>query len=472
MVASSSTPQGTGERPNIIYVMADDMGWGDPGCYGATKIPTPHMDRLAGEGVRCTDAHSSSAVCTPSRYGALTGRYCWRTSLKRWVLMGLSPPLLSPERVTVASFLREHGYATAAVGKWHLGLGWPTRDGAEPQPDASNVDFEQPLTGGPNTVGFDYFFGISASLDMPPYCFIENDRTVGVPSLEKDPYNAQQRPGPMVPGWKDEEVDTTFADKACWFMDQHVRRHPDVPFFLWLTPSAPHRPCVPPPFTQGRSQAGARGDMVCVVDWVVGRVIETLDRLGVRDNTLLIVTSDNGARLTCHDGNDYGHKSCGDWRGQKADAWDGGHREPFIARWPGRIEPGTVCDDTICLIDLMATCADVIGEDLPDGAAPDSVSALPALLGRSEGRPAREFVIHHSGDGMFAIRQGKWKLIEGLGSGGFSEPRRPEPGPDDPPGQLYDMEADPAESRNLWAERPEIVRQLRDTLERVRQAPH
>ena len=471
MAASSNTLQSTGERPNIIYVMADDMGWGDPGCYGATQIPTPNMDRLAEEGVRCTDAHSSSAVCTPSRYGALTGRYCWRTSLKRWVLMGLSPPLLSPERVTVASFLREHGYATAAVGKWHLGLGWATRDGAEPEPDASNVDFEQPIGGGPNTVGFDYFFGISASLDMPPYCFIENDRTVGVPSPEKDPYHAQQRPGPMVPGWKDEEVDTTFADRACWFMDQHVRRRPQVPFFLWLTPSAPHRPCVPPRFMEGRSRAGARGDMVCVVDWLVGRVMETLDRLGVRDNTLLIVTSDNGARLTCHDGNDYGHKSCGDWRGQKADVWDGGHREPFIARWPGRIEPGTVCDDTICLIDLMATCADVIGEHLPEGAAPDSVSALPALLGQRGGRPAREFVIHHSGDGMFAVRQGRWKLIEGLGSGGFSEPRRPDGGPGDPPGQLYDMEADPAESRNLWAERPEIVRQLRDTLERVRQTP-
>jgi len=462
-----------GGKPNIIFMMADDMGYGDPGCYGAEKIPTPNMDRLAREGVRFTDAHSSSAVCTPSRYSVVTGRYCWRTHLKRGVFGGFSPPLIEPERLTVASMLKKAGYATAAVGKWHLGLGWQCRDGeAEPWGDGFNIDYSRPLTGGPLVLGFEFFFGISGSLDMPPYCFIENDHTFGIPDREKDVYNPQQRKGLMTPGWRDDLVDVTFAQRAVEFIESHVARRPEDPFFLYLTPSAPHRPCVPPEFAKGASQAGPRGDMVCVVDWMLGEVDSALGRLGIADDTLLFLTSDNGARLTCYDGNDYGHRSCGPWRGQKADIWEGGHREPFIARWPGKITPGTTCDQTICLGDLMATCAAILGTDLPEGAAEDSFNFLPALLGQATDKPLRETIVHHSIDGTFAIRKGPWKLIMGLGSHGFSEPRRLEPEPDGPKGQLYNLEEDPTESRNLWADRPQIVEELTASLEDYQRRGH
>ena len=461
--------------PNIIFIMADDMGWGDLGCYGATKIPTPNMDQLARQGMRFTDAHSSSAVCSPSRYSVVTGRYCWRSRLQSSVLYGFGAPLIEPERMTVASLLRKHSYATAAVGKWHLGLEWPTKGGTflsdvadtdDWNLDGFDLDYSKPIERGPTTLGFDYNFSIAGSLDMPPYCFIENDHTVGIPSEEKDPYNPQQRPGFMTQGWRDEDVDTTFAAKADGFMERHVDQRPGEPFFLYLTPSAPHRPCMPPDFAKGRGQAGPRGDMVCVVDWLVGEVMNTLDRLGVGDNTLLIVTSDNGARPADVDGNTYGHKSCGDWRGFKADIWDGGHREPFIARWPARIKPGTACDETICLADLMTTAAAIVGAELPDDAGEDSYNVLPALLGEKLDAPIREAVVHHSCFGMFSIRQGAWKLILGLGSGGFSQPNQVEPEPAGPQGQLYNLDDDPSETHNLWLERPEIVARLTALLEK------
>ncbi len=466
------------DRPNIVWIMADDMGYGDVGCYGATKIPTPNMDRLAAEGMRFTDAHSASAVCTPSRYGVMTGRYCWRSRLQRGVMWGHSRPLIERDRLTVAAMLREQGYATAAVGKWHLGLGWAFKSGARDllpsDLDAHNwieesgeqIDYSQPFTDGPTTRGFDYFFGIAGSLDMRPYCFLENDRTVGVPDRPKDPINPQQRPGLMVEGWRDEDVDLTFAARACdWLRRQHTAS-PGQPFFLYLTPSAPHRPCIPPEGFVGASEAGLRGDMVAVVDHMVGQVLDTLDQLGAADNTLIVVTSDNGARPCDVDGETYGHKSCGDWRGFKADIWDGGHREPFIVRWPGRVPAGSTCDETVCLIDLMATAAAILGTGLPEDAAPDSVNILPYLLGDEVERPLREAIVHHSVDGMFSIRQGPWKLILGLGSGGFSQPRREDPAPGGPEGQLYHMADDPAETTNLWLERPDVVERLTGLLER------
>ncbi|MFP4057689.1 MAG: sulfatase family protein [Candidatus Brocadiia bacterium] len=452
------------DRPNIVFLMADDMGFGDAGCYGATKVPTPHIDRLARRGVRFADAHSASAVCTPSRYAVLTGRYCWRGPLQRGVLGGLAQPVIEPGRPTVASVLRGRGYATAAVGKWHLGLGWRSAEGeVEPWGDGFAVDYRRPLAGGPCELGFDYFFGIAGSLDMPPYCFIENDRTVGIPSVEKDVYHPQQRRGLMTPGWRDEEVDATFARKAVEFIEAHAAE----PFFLYLTPSAPHRPCVPPDFLRGASQAGPRGDMVCMVDWMVGEVDSALQRLGIADHTLFLVTSDNGARLACYDGKDYGHRSCGPWRGGKADIWDGGHREPFVARWPARLQPDTTCEATVCLADLMATAAAIAGAELPPGAGEDSVDILPALLGRP--LAPRGGVVHHSMDGTFAIREGPWKLILGLGSGGFSDPRRIEPQPGGPQGQLYHMAEDPQETTNLWLDRPAVVERLATALDGVRQ---
>ena len=449
--------------PNIIYVMADDMGYGDLGCYGATKIPTPNIDRLAGQGVCMMDAHSASAVCTPSRYSVLTGRYCWRSRLKRWVLWGFEPPLIEPERLTLASMLRQSGYATAAIGKWHVGLQWTTKDGDEPLPDGANVDYAVPVQGGPNDLGFDQSFVITGSLDMAPYCFVENSRAVGLPMTPKKKYEPQQRSGLQATGWKDDTVDVTFAEKAVAFIDQHVSGKPDQPCFLYLTPSAPHRPCVPPEFAAGASQAGMRGDMVTVVDWMVGQVDEALTRNGIAGDTLVMVTSDNGARAVNYDGNDYGHHSCGALRGQKADIWDGGHREPLVIRWPGKVAAGTQCDALVGLVDVMATCAEIVGYDLGEGQAPDSQSMLGVLTGQQS--HGRDSLVHHSGGGMFAVRQGDWKLALGLGSGGFSQPVYEHPEPGGPMGQLYNMGSDTAEQSNKWLGRPDVVERLRQTLE-------
>jgi arylsulfatase A len=454
--------------PNIVFIFADDLGYGDMGCYGATKIQTPNVDKIASQGIKFEDAHSSSAVCTPSRYSVITGRYCWRTELKKWVMWGYNPPLVEKERMTIASLLKKHGYATAAIGKWHLGLGWHyIKDGMSDGGKYADVDFEKPITGGPNELGFDYFFGIAGSLDMNPYCFIENDHTVGIPSVPKNPKYNQQRMGLMVPDWKDEEVDTTFAQKAIDFIEKNQKESPDKPFFLYLPTASPHRPCdCQPDFVKNKSQAGDRGDMVVLFDWVVGQIEKTLQKYDLVDNTLFIITSDNGARLLCANGQDYGHKSCGNLRGQKADIWDGGHREPFIARWPNHIKPGTDSKETICLVDLLSTFAAIVDEKLPNDAGEDSFNILPAMLGKDIKQPIRESIIHHSGGGMFAIRKGNWKMIQGLGSGGFSRPQWMKKFFWRPAGQLYDMESDILESENLYKKRPKIVKELTELLEK------
>jgi arylsulfatase A-like enzyme len=366
--------------------------------------------------------------------------------------------LIEPERVTVASLLKQNGYATAAIGKWHLGLDWTTTDGSEPEPRGAgrNIDYSATLGGGPTTLGFDYSFNISGSLDMAPYCFIENDHVVDAPTVEKEPYNPQQRPGLMPTGWRDEAVDVTFAQKAVAWIDQCAAG--EQPFFLYLTPSAPHRPCVPPDFMRGASEAGLRGDMVCLFDWLVGQIDAALQRHGLVDNTLLLITSDNGAQATDFYGETWGHKANGALRGQKADIWDGGHREPLIARWPQKIAANSVSEQLVCLSDLLATCADIVGIDLPDGAGPDSCSFRPILAGHEQ--PVRDSLVHHSADGMFSIRRGAWKLIEALGSGGFTLPARIAPHPGDPPGQLYNIAEDIAEQHNVWHDHPEIVAEL------------
>jgi arylsulfatase A-like enzyme len=459
-------------KPNIIFIMADDMGYGDLGCYGATKIPTPNIDKLAAEGVRFTDAHSASSLCTPSRYAVLTGRYCWRTHLKRGVHGGFDLPLIDSSRMTVASLLKKYGYSTAAIGKWHLGLKFQAKDGEKFDPkswvDEGKVDYYKFIIGGPVTLGFDYFFGISGSLDMPPYCFIKNDKTLGIPSEEKNPYNVQQKKGFMVPGWKDEDVDVHHLNEAVKFIETHSKENKNKPFFLYLTPSAPHRPCTAPDFIKGRSQAGPRGDLVTVVDWMVGGIMDALNCLGISDNTLLIVTSDNGAQPCDVDGNTYGHKSCGDLRGYKSDIWDGGHREPFIARWPERIKPGTTSGELICLSDLMATCAAIVGDELPYNAGEDSYNILPALLGQIDSSPIREAVVHHSGCGMFSIRQGKWKVILGRGNGSDSGAIGYKFQKDDFSGQLYNIEKDLGETNNLWDKHPEVIKRLESLLDKYK----
>jgi len=469
-------------HPNIIFLMADDMGYGDVGCQSVDeKIPTPNMDRLASRGIRFTDAHSGSAVCTPTRYGVLTGRYAWRTRLKSGVLWGYSRPLIDPDRMTVASLLKQHGYFTGAIGKWHLGLGWQTKPG-QPGPWESgeanesrwtgeHIDFRKPLTGGPVTAGFDYAYVIPASLDMAPYCYIHNDRVETLPTAHTEQNPPAQggfwRAGPIAPDFRFPEVLPTLTDKAVNFIHDHARE----PFFLYFPLTAPHRPIAPADFVKGKSRAGDYGDFVVEVDWTVGRVLQALDENGLADNTLIIVTSDNGspARSIAHPEpygiiGEFGHYPNAHWRGVKADIWDGGHRIPFLARWPGHIPAGAVSDQTICLTDLLRTAAAVVGDSLPAEAGEDSYNILPALLNPARQSPIREATVHHSLDGMFAVRQGPWKLILGRGSGGFTHPRRIQPGPGEPAGQLYNLDQDPAEETNLYQDRPEVVRQLTDLL--------
>ncbi|MDT8300533.1 MAG: sulfatase-like hydrolase/transferase [Sedimentisphaerales bacterium] len=458
------------KKPNIVFIMADDMGYGDLGCYNKnSKIPTPNMDRLAAQGMRFTDAHSPSAVCTPTRYGVLTGRYCWRSRLKRGVLSGYSPALIDTNRMTVASMLKQNGYATACIGKWHLGLG-----------NSKKTDYDKPLVPGPNALGFDYFYGIPASLDMTPYCYIENERPVEKPTLTVEAGKANEdgwwRPGAIAPGFKHVEVLPKLTEKAVKYIDDHANTSPDKPFFMYFPLSAPHCPIAPADFVKGRSKAGGYGDFVVEVDWTVGQVIDALKRNGLTGNTLIIVTSDNGSPGRTKVKRDpysiievYGHYPNGDLRGVKADAWDGGHREPFIARWPGRIPAGTTNDEIICLTDLMATCAAIVGAQLPDNAAEDSFNILPALSGQKLNKPIRDAIVHHTLSGMFAIRQGKWKLILGLGSGGFTKPQKIEPKPAGPKGQLYNLEDDLTESNNLWSKHPEIVDRLTKLLEKYKE---
>lgn len=478
--------------PNVVVVLADDAGWGDFGCYGSLAIPTPHIDSLAEQGVRLTNCHSASAVCTPSRYALLTGRYSWRGPLKNFVLMGHGPAIIEPCRPTLASVLHAAGYATGVFGKWHLGLGWRHRDGTirdgfaaaaslhdDVRTDVGDdIDYSAPFSGGPLELGFDRFFGIAGSMDMPPYCLLEQDHTIGVPDRPKERYLAEQRPGLQVADWAEDQVDVRFVEEATSW----IRNSSDRPFLAYLALSAPHRPCVPPQFVRGRSRAGARGDAVCLVDWAVGEVVRALAETGATGNTLLIVTSDNGALTYFTDDTDGSdHRPNGDWRGQKGDIWDGGHREPFVARWPGRIPPGTVRDDPVCLTDVLPTVAAAAGVSLPDGAAEDGLDALPVLLGTGALDPNRPLV-HHSLAGYFALRQGRWKALFAAGSGGgFSEPtigslftsgtgtaHRTQPwDAAHPAGQLYDMAADPRETTNLWQDRPDVVAAMYATLKGI-----
>ena len=461
--------------PNVVLILADDLGYGDVSCQSvdgdSPKVPTPHFDRVAREGIRFTDAHSGSAVCTPTRYGLLTGRYAWRTHLQRGVLWGYDQPLIADTRVTLPSLLKEHGYATAGVGKWHLGLGWQLEPGAT-SPEA--VDFAAPVTHGPTSVGFDRYFGIPASLDMDPYVFIRNDRVETLPTerIEASPRPAFYRAGPISPGFTMEGVMPRLTSEAVGFIADRKAR-PDEPFFLYFPTTSPHTPHVPNAPFHGRSACGVYGDFVVEWDDAVGQVLQALDDAGLAENTLVIVTSDNGADVRGGQP-EHGHDSSGGWTGQKADIWDGGHRIPFAARWPGVIPDGSVCDQTVCLTDVLATCANLLGTPLRthvDTEGPDSVSLLPAFRAERLDRdapPLRDLTVHHASDGMFAARRGPWKLVLGHGSGGFSRPQRIEPGPGDPPGRLYHMWDDPLERVNLWTERPEIVQELQTLLARTR----
>ena len=447
--------------PNLVYVLADDLGWGDLHCYNAeSAIPTPNADRLASQGVRFTDMHSGSAVCTPTRYGIMTGRYSWRTSLKSGVLWGYSPSLIEPGRLTVPAMLKRQGYYTAGVGKWHLGLG-----------SAEKADYSKPLRPGPVDHGFDYYFGIPASLDMDPYLYFENDRAVELPTAQTPGQNAPRgvfwRPGPIAPKFDIPQVLPTLTSKAESIIRE--RAGESQPLYLYLALTAPHTPWTPLREFQGRSKAGIYGDFVAQVDDTLGRVLKAIDDAGAADNTLVVFTSDNGADWKPGDKALFAHRANASWRGEKADTWDGGHRIPFMARWPGQIRSGTASNQLGCLTDWMATAAAVTGFRLPRDAGEDSFNLLPALRGTTR-KPIREAIVHHSNDGVFSIREGSWKLILGLGSGGFSEPKKIEPAPGGPRGQLYNLADDPAEERNLWLDQKDVVRRLSALLERYQRS--
>ena len=456
-------------KPNIIYILADDMGYGDVSSLNQdSRIHTPHIDRIAREGLACTDAHSASAVCTPSRYSILTGRYNWRSSLKQGVLQGYDGPLIEAGRETVATLLHRHGYHSACVGKWHLGWDWP-RGATDPeQTDPGQIDFTRPITNGPrDRAGFDEFFGIVASLDMPPFVFVENDLPTEVPDRiieEKREGQVIWRRGPIAPGFTHEGVLPALADRACSYVER--RAATESPFFLYLPLNSPHAPCLPTAEFQGRSGLNDYADFCLMTDAVVGRVLDTLAACGIEDNTIVVFTSDNGCTPVADFGalKRLGHEPSYVFRGHKADIYEGGHRIPFVVRWPDGIDAGRVCDETVCQVDLLATCAQIVGETLEDCAGEDSLSNLSLWQGGRLDTTRREATVHHSFDGSFSIRQGRWKLEFCPGSGGWSWPKPGQEPEGSPPIQLYDLDADIGERANVCSEHPDLVAHLTELM--------
>ncbi len=489
-------------KPNIVYFFVDDMGYGDASCLNPDgRIRTPNIDRLAREGMLFSDAHSSSAVCSPSRYSVLTGRYNWRSTLQRGIVGVYGDPLIDADRLTVPAFLKQHGYHTACIGKWHLGMGWDfevTPEDFHPRPQGWQASdplehgleataaqqamwreaFSKPTKGGPTRRGFDSYYGVDVP-NWPPYCFIEDDRTVGIPS-EFLPerlmaQNLASWRGPAMPYWHFEQLLPTWAHKAdACIRDRSVTGEP---FFLYLAMTSPHTPlAVNKPFIGRSGLNNLYADLVIETDDVLGRVLQSLEAHGVADNTLVIFASDNGcahyigAREDGRGGFEsalepQGHFPSGPFRGYKSDAWDGGHRIPCVARWPGVIEPGTESGALVCLTDLMATCAEIVGGALPENAGEDSVSMLP-LFNDPEAR-TRDHVVHHSIAGKFAIRDGRWKLVLCPGSGGWTHADREAAEDGMPLLQLYDMDADPGETNNLHAAEPGRVRDMLALLKRL-----
>lgn len=464
--------------PNIIIILADDLGYGDPKIYNPeSKIPTPNIDKLAREGMRFTDAHTPSSVCTPTRYGLLTGRYAWRSALKKSVLWMWDRPLIAPDRLTLPKMLKKKDYTTACIGKWHLGWRWPSNQGVGYVNDTipigdyglkgrnelwTKIDFSKPLGGGPLEAGFDYYYGDDVP-NFAPYTFFENNRLIKVPDQLK-PEDMYGGPGPMAEGWQLEQVMPKITDRAVKYVEEQAKD--DKPFFLYFALTAPHTPIAPTDDFKGKSEAGLYGDFVHEVDWSVGQIVEALKKTGQLDNTLFIFTSDNGSPQ--RDGTNmggqiasvkkYGHDPSRPWRGMKADIWEGGHRVPFIASWPDRIKANTVSDQVICLTDIISSVASIL--KIPNGSEiiTDGYDISSILLGKDQ--QIRKDIVHHSIDGTFAIRKGEWKLIQGKDSGGFSNNLKIEGIPVETNGQLYRLSEDPSEQHNLYSQYPDKVKEL------------
>ncbi|WP_020603689.1 sulfatase family protein [Spirosoma spitsbergense] len=445
--------------PNIVFILADDMGYGDPGCYNPdSKIPTPAINQLAREGMRFTDAHSAGSWCVPSRYGLVTGQYPMRKLMN--IQLG---GLINADRVTIASLLQKRGYHTGMVGKWHLGF-----DGVD---NWDKVDYSQPLRGGPTDRGFDYFFGMHASLDIPPYFFIENKGAVVAPTESIAGHQsidatttisgAFWRAGKIAPGFVHADVLPTFTQKAISFMDGHQRKTPDKPFFLYLALTAPHTPWVAKPEFVGKSKAGAYGDFTTQVDYTVRQILDRLKKSGIDKNTIVIFSSDNGPVWFKEDVQKYNHQATGRLRGMKMDAYEGAHRMPFIVRWPGQVKAGSVSSQLLCFTDMLATFADVINEPLPKQLTQDSYSMLPVWLGRSKAERTGLVIETRT------VRDGDWKLVFGNGTGSLHQHY----GHVDAPavsGELYDLKADPYEQRNLYNTNQQRVSALNTTMDNYR----
>ncbi len=471
-------------RPNIVVILADDLGYGDVQCYNPTrgKIPTPRIDRLAAEGMRFTDAHSSSAACSPSRYTLLTGRYHWRTRLQQGIVGYLERPLIEPDTLSIAGLLKQQAYHTACIGKWHLGWNWNVPKGERPlfAPQRGKVPevterhlaawralYSRPIADGPTTRGFDEYFGTDVP-NWPPYCFIENDRTIGMPTEFLPPElftnHLASLPGPALADWKLEGVLPALAERACGYIERQAKS--GEPLFLYLPLTSPHTPlAVNEPWRGKSGLTSAVADLIMETDAVVGRVLDTLAASGAAENTLVVFTSDNG--FAAYVGADHleaqGHFPSGPLRGYKRDAWEGGHRLAFLVRWPGVVQPGTTCDQLVHQADLMATFAEVVGTSLPAGAGPDSYSLLPLLKGSN--KPVREHAVSQSAGGQFALRRDDRKLI-------FAPDAAAKDGP---PAQLYNLADDLGETKNRYAEQPEISSEmtalLKELIARGRSTP-
>jgi arylsulfatase A-like enzyme len=462
---------GAGAKPNIIYILADDMGYGDVGCYNEdSKIATPHLNRLADEGMRFTDAHTSSSVCTPTRYGILTGRYAWRTSKKSGVLQGHSNHLIKTSRETVASLLKKQGYATACFGKWHLGMDWTSTDGEKVSAsDGKNVDFSKPVANGPLDVGFDHYFGISASLNMPPHAFINGRKVEGTLEFLADSNDIKARgftgakPGWAAKEFQQDQVLGTFTKRTVEWIKERNKKDPKQPFFVYMPLNSPHSPIVPSKDFKDKSGLNPHGDFCMETDWVVGEVVKAVDELGIAENTLIIFTTDNGTspRAGFEKMQEQGHYSSYIYRGLKGTLWEGGHRVPFIVRWPKVVKAGSASDDVICTTDLMATVAQINGVKLADDVGEDSVSFYDALKGKKMASNDNRGVVHHSDSGVFSVRRGKWKLM--FDAKGGSRRKNPKDKPVKNAGEilLFDMDKDEVESTNLSKEHPDVVKELK-----------
>lgn len=499
--------------PNIVLIMADDLGYGDFGSYGATKVSTPNVDALATNGIKFTNAHTASSLCTPSRYSLLTGRYSWRTDLRSGVLTWFGQPIIEKERTTLATLLKRNGYYTACIGKWHLGFDWALKPNAPADPkkdvfdtwDRSSydyIDFTKPIKGGPIERGFDYYYGISASNNMFPFIFIENDKAVQQPTVAKEYVYDTDQSYPRAPNWNLETMDQDLTQKAVGVINTHFKKNKDKPLFLYYPTSAIHRPNLPT-FRKGKSKAGLRGDMIEEFDWLVAEIVKALKKNKAFDNTLLIITSDNGGtpgdpynaikkyREDLGDKYDlpyfsdfepeyikpnkdgdptpgwltYGHRAAGDFRGFKADAWEGGHRVPLIMHWPGKIKAGTSNDNTICNTDVMATFADLLNDELADNEGEDSYSFLANVLGISETQVRKSMVIVSGGGGAYVVNHGDWTYIESGKAAWGQTFYKGGPFPKD--FQMYNMKKDPEQKHNVYNKMPARVDFFKSIIEKV-----